>query len=126
MSTQISKNLINHFRACGSKYAIEDVDEAINWSIRHLLLDIIKMYMVGARGDGYTASGNFIKSRHNIREYSVCVPISDLIRWHFESKSRSLKYADIYLIVPVKTLIILTWRKPSNATPFTGKYLQIS
>jgi predicted peptidase len=83
----------NHFKACGSKYAIEDIDEAIDWAIENLPVDKKRIYVVGASGGGHAALCSFMKSRHNIKEFSAWVPITDLKRWYFETKSRGLKYA---------------------------------
>jgi hypothetical protein len=84
----------NQPKACGSKYVIEDIDEAIDWAITHLPVDTSLIYVVGASGGGYAALCSFMKSRHKVKEYSVWVPITDLKRWYFESKSRNSKYAD--------------------------------
>ncbi len=83
----------NHFKACGSKYVIADIDEAIDWAVKNLPVDTNHIYIVGASGGGYAALCHFMKSRYKVKEYSVWVPISDLKRWYFESKSRNSKYA---------------------------------
>jgi hypothetical protein len=84
----------NHIKACGSRYVLEDIDEAIDWAISNLPVDTANIYIVGASGGGYAALCSFMKSRHKVKEYSAWVPISDLKRWYFESKSRNLKYAN--------------------------------
>lgn len=81
-------------KACGSSYVIEDIDEAIDWAIKYLSVDTTCIYVVGASGGGYAALCSFMKSRHRVKEYSVWVPITDLKRWYFESKSRNSKYAE--------------------------------
>lgn len=83
----------NQPKACGSKYVIEDIDEAIDWAITHLPVDTSLIYVVGASGGGYAALCSFMKSRRKVKEYSIWVPITDLKRWYFESKSRNSKYA---------------------------------
>lgn len=84
----------NHFKSCGSRYVLEDIDEAVDWAIKNLPVDTANIYVVGASGGGYTALCSFMKSRHRVKEYSVWVPITDLKRWYFESKSRNSKYAN--------------------------------
>ena len=84
----------NHLKACGSKYVMEDIDEAIDWAIQNLSVDTTCIYVVGASGGGYAALCSFMKSRHKVKEYSVWVPITDLRQWYFESKSRNSKYAE--------------------------------
>jgi hypothetical protein len=83
----------NHFKACGSGYAIADIDEAIDWAIKNLPVDTARIYVVGASGGGYAALCHFMKSRQKVKEYSVWVPITDLGRWYHESVSRNPKYA---------------------------------
>lgn len=84
----------NHIKACGSKYVTQDIDEAIDWALRNLPVDKANIYLVGASGGGYATLCSFMKSRHYVKEYSVWVPITDIKRWYFESKTRGLKYAD--------------------------------
>ncbi len=84
----------NHLKACGSRYVIEDIDEEIDWAIKHLPVDKTKIYVVGTSGGGFAALCSFIKSRHKVKEYSVWVPITDLKRWYFESLMRNEKYAE--------------------------------
>lgn len=83
----------NHIKACGSKYVIADIDDAIEWAIKNLPVDTTRIYVVGASGGGYAALCHFMKSRYTIKEYSVWVPITDLKKWYFESKSRKSHYA---------------------------------
>lgn len=83
----------NHIKACGSRYVIEDIDDAIDWAIQYLNVDTTQIYVVGASGGGYAALCSFMKSRHTVKEYSVWVPITDLKRWYFESFARKPKYA---------------------------------
>lgn len=83
-----------HIKACGSEYVIADIDEAIDWAIEHLPVDTSRIYVVGASGGGYAALCSYMKSRHNIKEFSVWVPIADLAQWYFESKGRKSYYAN--------------------------------
>lgn len=82
-----------HIKACGSEYVINDIDETIDWAIKNMNVDTDRIYIVGASGGGYAALCSFMKSRHKIKEYSVWVPITDLGKWYFESKSRKSHYA---------------------------------
>ena len=82
-----------HIKACGSEYVISDIDEVIDWAIRNMNINKDDIYIVGASGGGYAALCSYMKSRHNIKEYSVWVPISDLEKWYYESISRKSHYA---------------------------------
>lgn len=82
-----------HIKACGSKYVIGDIDDAIDWAIENLPVDKTQIYIVGASGGGYSALCSLMKSRHKIKEYSVWVPITDLKAWYYESKERKNHYA---------------------------------
>lgn len=82
-----------HIKACGSDYVISDIDDVIDWALKNFSVDKSQIYVVGASGGGYAALCSFMKSKHDIKEYSVWVPISDLKRWYYESKSRKSHYA---------------------------------
>lgn len=83
----------NHPKACGSDYVVADIDQAIEWAVRHLPVDTSRIYIVGASGGGYNALCHFMKSRRPVKAYSVWVPITDLDRWHKESLERGNRYA---------------------------------
>lgn len=82
-----------HIKACGSDFVIADIDDVIDWALKNMQVDKNEIYIVGASGGGYAALCSFMKSKHDIKEYSVWVPITDLKRWYFESKSRKSRYA---------------------------------
>ena len=83
----------NHPKACGSDYVIADIDQTIEWAVKHLSVDTSRIYIVGASGGGYHALCHFMKSRYPVKAYSVWVPITDLNSWYHESLSRKNKYA---------------------------------
>ena len=83
----------NHTKACGSDYLIADIDQAIEWAVEHLSVDVSSIYIVGASGGGFNALCHFMKSSYPIKAYSVWVPIVDLNSWYYESLSRGNKYA---------------------------------
>ncbi len=83
----------NHIKACCSDYVISDIDEAIDWAIKHMNVDKSKIYVVGVSGGGYATLAMYMKSRHNIKAFSAWVPISDLESWYLESVERKNKYA---------------------------------
>ena len=83
----------NHIKACCSNYVISDIDEAIDWAVKHMKVDKSRIYVVGVSGGGYATLAMYMKSRHNIKAFSAWVPISDLESWYAESVERKNKYA---------------------------------
>lgn len=85
----------NNPKACGSEYVISDIDQIIDWAVENLDADAANIYIVGASGGGYTALCHLMesKTKYRIKEYSVWVPIADLRRWYYESRTRGSKYA---------------------------------
>jgi pimeloyl-ACP methyl ester carboxylesterase len=80
-------------KACGSTYAIRDIDLAIDWALENLSVNPDSIFILGASGGGYATLCAYMKSRHNIRGFHAYVPISDLAAWYLESLVRSPKYA---------------------------------
>lgn len=83
----------NHFKACCSEFVINDIDEAIDWALKHMKVDKTNIYIIGNSGGGYATMAMYMKSRHNIRAFSAWSSISDLATWHEESVERKNKYA---------------------------------
>lgn len=89
-----------HFRgpnntpeACGSTYAIQDIDDAIEFAIQHGNVDTTQIHITGASGGGYATLLAYMKTRHRIKTFSAWVPISNLEDWYYESVGRGKKYA---------------------------------
>ena len=83
----------NHPKACCSKYALADLDEAIDWTLAHLNVDRKQIYVVGHSGGGYATLAMYMKSRHAIASFSAWCGITDLAAWYAESSERKNKYA---------------------------------
>ena len=79
--------------ACGSQMAIADVADAVAFARSHANIDPRRIYLAGVSGGGYMA----LVMAHSHPEIwaavSAWVPISDLARWHRETKARGLRYA---------------------------------
>ncbi len=110
-----------HIKACGSEYVINDIDEAIDWAIKNMNVDINRIYIVGASGGGYAALCNYMKSRYKIKEYSVWVPIVDLGKWYFESKSRKSHYAKNIISCTCENSDTLNMEKARERSPLYWK-----
>lgn len=84
----------NHPDACGSQKVINDIDDAIDYAVKHGNVDKSKIYVVGGSGGGYATLLTFMKSKHVINTFMAWVPISDLEAWYYESVGRGEIYAD--------------------------------
>ncbi|WP_321289546.1 prolyl oligopeptidase family serine peptidase [uncultured Sunxiuqinia sp.] len=80
--------------ACCSELALTDIDDAIAYAIKNSNVDTTKIYVIGVSGGGYATLSTFMKSKHNIKEFSAWASISDLIAWYNESKIRNNRYAE--------------------------------
>ena len=82
-------------KACCSEFALDDIDQAIDFAIKQGNVDPDRIYVNGVSGGGYAALALYMRSRHHIRSISVWVPISDLAAWHKQSViRRATNYAD--------------------------------
>lgn len=80
-------------KACCSKYALRDIDQAIDYAIAHANVDTSHIYVIGVSGGGYAALAVYMRSRHRIHTISAWVPISDLEVWYHQSAIRGNNYA---------------------------------
>jgi hypothetical protein len=83
----------NNPEACGSKYAIQDIEDAIGYAIQNGSVDTTQIHIIGVSGGGYAALLTYMKTRYNVNTFSAWVPISDLVKWYFESEGRRTKYS---------------------------------
>ncbi len=83
----------NHAKACCSEFVIFDIDEAIDWALKNMNVDLKQIYVAGVSGGGYATLAMYMKSRHKIRGFSAWASISDLSTWYLESVERKNKYA---------------------------------
>lgn len=81
-------------QACGSKFAIQDIDEAIGYAIEHANVDTSQIHVIGASGGGYATLLSFMETKHPVKIFSAWVPISNLVDWYYESVGRGQRYAD--------------------------------
>lgn len=83
----------NKPKACGSKFVLSDIDDAISFAVKNGNVDMEQIHVIGASGGGFATMLAFMKSNHDIRTFSSWVGISDLVKWHHESLGRGNKYA---------------------------------
>jgi len=89
-----------HFRgpnntpqACGSEYALRDIDDAITYAIKNGNVDTSEIHITGVSGGGYSTLLAYMKTKHRVKTFSAWVPISNLVDWYYESVGRANKYA---------------------------------
>lgn len=78
--------------ACVSELAIQDIDDAIDFALANFNCDKEKIYVIGVSGGGYATLAGFMKSKHDIAEFSAWCPISDIYWWYHQTKVRDLIY----------------------------------
>ncbi len=82
-----------NFKACGSAYVLQDIDDAISFAIEHGNVDSHNIHILGASGGGFATLLAYMNSKHPIKTFSAWVPISDLQNWYYQSEGRGNKYA---------------------------------
>jgi hypothetical protein len=92
MKECIDAPIILYFRGNASDLVIQDIDDAIDFALSNFNCDIEKIYVIGGSGGGYAALASFMKSKHNVAEFSAWCPISDIYRWYYQTKVRDLNY----------------------------------
>ena len=83
----------NNPMACGSTYAIQDIDDAIDYAIEKGNVDTTQIHIIGVSGGGYATLLAYMKTKYPVKTFSSWVPISDLYKWYYESEGRGTKYA---------------------------------
>ena len=80
--------------ACGSDQVIADLEAAIRFAIAEGRVDAGNIHVIGASGGGYATLLLYQRGTIPVKSFSAWVPISDLERWYWATRSRELKYAD--------------------------------
>ncbi|MFH0757990.1 MAG: GDSL-type esterase/lipase family protein [Bacteroidota bacterium] len=83
----------DHPEACGSPYAIRDIEDAIRFALVQANVDTARIHLTGTSGGGYAVLLAYMNTRFPVSTFSAWVPISDLEKWYHESVGRGSKYA---------------------------------
>jgi lysophospholipase L1-like esterase len=90
-----------HFRgpnnqpmACGSKAAMQDLEDAIEYGIKVMGANPDEVHIIGVSGGGYMTVICYMQLKFPVMSFSSWVGISNLGDWYYESKGRRQKYAD--------------------------------
>lgn len=82
----------NNPEACCSRLAIQDIDDAITYAIKHSKADASKVYIIGVSGGGYATLASLMKLKNPVVKFSAWVPVSDLGKWYYEVMAINKKY----------------------------------
>lgn len=81
------------YKACGSKYVIQDIEDAIAFALENGNVDSNNIHVVGTSGGGYATLLTYMNTDYPVKTFSAWVPISDLKKWYYESEGRGTKYS---------------------------------
>lgn len=107
----------NSPKACGSEFAISDIDQAIKFAIAQGNVDTNSIHVIGASGGGYATLLSYMKSSYSIASYSAWVPISDIEAWYYQSVGRKNKYASDILLATNSIDSLLDISEARNRSP---------
>ena len=120
---------------CMGDKVIPDIDDSIDYALKHGNVDPSKIFVVGASGGGYATLGCFVRLKHRVNTFLSWVPISDLEAWYWQSKNRASRYTehilaatssegDVLNVVEARKRSPLLWdlpKKPNgNIEIYTG------
>ena len=78
--------------ACVSDLVIQDIDDAIDFALSNFNCDTEKIYVIGVSGGGHATLASFMKSKHNVAEFSAWCSISDIYWWYHQTKVQDINY----------------------------------
>jgi lysophospholipase L1-like esterase len=107
----------NSPKALGSKFAIQDIEDAISYAMKNSNVDLSNIHVIGASGGGYATLYTFMNTRHHIRTFSAWVPISDIEAWYYQSAGRKNKYATHILAATSSGDTLLNSREAHERSP---------
>jgi pimeloyl-ACP methyl ester carboxylesterase len=81
--------------ACGSELVVQDILSAVEFAQKKAVVDIRRIYLVGASGGGYASLLMAGRAPDIWAGVSAWCPIYDLRTWHAETSQRQLKYCDM-------------------------------
>lgn len=79
--------------ACGSSLVLDDLLDAIHFTVKNALVDTTNVHIIGASGGGYLTLLAYMKLDYPVKSFNAWAPISDLVNWYWESRGRHNIYA---------------------------------
>ena len=80
--------------AMGSSLALSDIEDAIQYAIKHGNVDTSEVHVIGVSGGGYATLYAYMQLDYPVKSFSAWAPISDIEAWYWESVGRHQKYAN--------------------------------
>lgn len=81
-------------KACYSRYAIGDIEDAIEYVVKNKNVDADRVFVVGKSGGGTAALGVYLKTSLNIHSVISWVPITNLEKWYNEGLIKNEDYVE--------------------------------
>jgi lysophospholipase L1-like esterase/pimeloyl-ACP methyl ester carboxylesterase len=89
----------------GSQLVIADIEDAIQFALKHTHADPEDVHIVGVSGGGLATLVAYMNLKYPVKSFSAWAPISDLEAWYWESIGRKQKYAgDIVSALSIDTV----------------------
>ena len=70
--------------ACGSRLAMQDIADAVNWAVKTGKVDPDRVYMIGGSGGGHAVLLAAARNPHLFAAVYAACPPADIARWHDE------------------------------------------
>ncbi len=81
------------YEATGSSLVLSDIQDAIQYALKHTNSDPNDVHIVGVSGGGFATLAAYMNLKYPVKSFSAWAPISDLEAWYWESVGRNQKYA---------------------------------
>lgn len=90
-------------QAMVSEWALSDIEDAIQYALKHTHADPEDVHVIGVSGGGLATLAAYMNLDYPVKSFSAWAPISDIEAWYWESVGRKQKYAnDILKAIPDK------------------------
>jgi len=83
----------NQPEACGSRYAVQDILDAVEYVRSRAKIDARRIYLLGGSGGGHATLLLAARAPHLWAAASAWCPITDLAAWHRFSHEQGTRYA---------------------------------
>ena len=84
----------NKPEATCSTLVLSDIEDAIDFALKHTNADPQEVHIIGVSGGGLATLYAYMNIQYPVKSFSAWVPISDIDAWYWESVGRKQKYAD--------------------------------
>lgn len=85
----------DHPKACASRWAIQDILDAVEYAKIHTSIDPRRIYLLGGSGGGHMALTMAHAAPKVWAAVSAWIPVTDLAAWHEFSKQHGTRYHEM-------------------------------